>query len=174
MAQPARCGKQIWVGQSASKRAMRIMRVMGKIKFYRLQLHENVFCLLPYGYVRLLVYLQNYAFLVDFHHFQNDFLKSLGLGFRDYWDRLKWDRSRSVLRSHEDLFTLTPYGKTNYSYLGRTKQFVYPLASDEMGYVTCVAPLGSFLGVSWLVTGITKLWLNELRRRSSGAVISKW
>ena len=93
---------------------------------------------------------------------------------RSYWDRLKWDRSRSVLRSHDDLFTLTPYGKTNYSYLGMTKQFVYPLASGEMGYVTCVAPLGSFLGVSWLVTGITKLWLNELRWRSSGAVISKW
>ena len=66
MAQPARCGKQILVGKSASKRAMRIMRDMLKIKFYRLQLHEIVFCLLPYGYVRLLVYLQNYAFFVDF------------------------------------------------------------------------------------------------------------
>ena len=68
MAKPARRSKQ-----SASKRDMRFMRDMKKIKFYRLQLHENVFCLLPYGYVRLLEYLQNYAFLVDFHYFQNDF-----------------------------------------------------------------------------------------------------
>ena len=77
MASPARHSKQIGVWRSASKRAMRFMRDMRKIKFYRFQVHENVICLLPYGYVRLLEYLQNYVFLVDFHYFQNDFLKTI-------------------------------------------------------------------------------------------------